>query len=60
MDTDLTMQLVAARNAGTQASVQTAVLKKTNEMEMAVIDMVSRSTQSPPPAGQGLQIDKLA
>lgn len=59
MDTDLTMQMVAASSAPTRAGMQAAMLKKSTEMEQAVIDMVAPA-RAAPPAGQGLKVDKLA
>ncbi|MEO5805895.1 hypothetical protein [Devosia sp.] len=60
MDSDLSMQLVAARSAPTQAAMQNAMLKKSNEMDQMVVDMIAQSTQAPPPPGQGTRVDKLA
>jgi len=60
MDTDLTMQLVSARTAATHGSIQTILLKKTHEMEMNLISMLTENTLAPPPPGQGLKVDKQA
>ena len=60
MDTDLSMNLLAARSAMTQHSVQIAVVKKAHEMQTELIEMLMQSTVSPPPAGQGLKVDKQA
>ena len=60
MDTDLAMQMVASRSAGTQNAIQTTMLKKAHEADMAVVDLVSQAALSPPPQGQGVKIDKLA
>ena len=60
MDMDLTSQLLAARSAGTQQSIAIAVLKKSHEMEMSLIQMVDQVARSAPPPGQGTRVDKLA
>jgi hypothetical protein len=60
MDTDLSMNLLAARSAMTQHSVQIAVVKKAHEMQTELIEMLMQSTVSAPPAGQGLKVDKQA
>ncbi len=60
MDLDLTSQLLAARSAGTQQSSAIAVLKKQQEMDMSLIQMVDQVARSAPPPGQGTKVDKLA
>lgn len=57
---DLTSQLLAARSQGTQQSIAMAVLKKSHEMEMSLIQMVDSVARAAPPAGQGTKVDKLA
>jgi hypothetical protein len=60
VDTDLTSQLLAARSATTQHAVSIAVLKKSHEMEMSLIQMVDQVARAAPPPGQGTRVDKLA
>ena len=60
MDLDLTSQLLTARSAGTQHSMSIAVLKKSHEMEMSLLQMVDEVARSAPPPGQGTKVDKLA
>jgi hypothetical protein len=62
MDTmDITSQLLTMRAAGTQQAAQIAILKKSHEMEMSLINMIAEVAQSaPPPSGQGLVVDKRA
>jgi hypothetical protein len=60
MDMDLTSQLLAARSQGTQHSIAIAVLKKSHEMEMSLIQMVDSVARSAPPPGQGTKVDKIA
>ncbi len=60
MDTEQTMQLVTAPTAATHGSIQTILLKKTHEMEMNLISMLTENTLAPPPPGQGLKVDKQA
>jgi len=60
MNLDLTSQLLAARSSGTQQSIAMAVLKKSHEMEMSLIQTVDAVARSAPPPGQGTRVDKLA
>ena len=60
MDTDLTSQLLAARSASTEHAIAIAVLKKSHEMEMSLVQMVDEVSRSAPPPGQGTRVDKLA
>ena len=60
MNMDLTSQLLAARSASTQQSIAMAVLKKSHEMEMSLIQMVDAVARSAPPPGQGMKVDKTA
>lgn len=59
--TDVTSQLLAMRMSGTQQAMQMAMLKKSHEMEMAMVNMVAEVAKSAPaPSGQGLVVDKRA
>lgn len=58
---DVTTQLLAMRMAGTQQAAQMAIIKKTHEMEMGLVNMIAEAAKSAPaPAGQGLVVDKRA
>lgn len=59
--TDVATQLIAMRMAGTQQAASMAMLKKNNEMEMALVNMVAEIAKSAPaPSGQGMVVDKRA
>jgi hypothetical protein len=60
MESDLATSLIAARTAGTQNTIQLAVLKKSHEMEMSLLQMVDQQVRAAPPPGQGTKVDKLA
>ncbi|ODT71018.1 MAG: hypothetical protein ABS75_09795 [Pelagibacterium sp. SCN 63-23] len=60
MDTDLSMNLLTARTAMTQHSVQIAVVKKAHEMQSDLLNALMQTALSAPPPGQGLKIDKQA
>lgn len=60
MESDLSMSLMAARTAQTQQSAQVAIVKKSHEMEMALVKMVDEVARSAPPPGQGSRVDKVA
>lgn len=60
MDIDLSMQMLAARTAATNNSVQIAVVKKAHEMQTQLLENLMQTALSAPPPGQGLRIDKLA
>ncbi len=56
---DVTSQLVALRLAGQQQAAQLALMKKAHEMEMSLVSMLAEAAKStPPPAGQGLVVDR--
>ncbi len=52
--------LVSARAAATQQVAMMKILKKSHEMQMQLVEMVSEVARSAPPPGQGRVIDKLA
>ena len=63
MAEDLTTQLLSMQQAGGRQMAQIAVLRKQNEMEAAVVDVIddAASKTSPPAApGTGLVVDKSA
>jgi hypothetical protein len=60
MDADLASMLVLARAAATQEAAVMKVIKKTHEMQMQLVEMVSEAARSAPPPGEGRVVDKLA
>ena len=60
METDLASMLVSARAAATQQAAMMKILKKSHEMQMQLVEMVSEVARSAPPPGQGRVVDKLA
>ncbi|MGN6489705.1 MAG: hypothetical protein ACTHLT_18050 [Devosia sp.] len=60
MDIDPVASVLAARTAATQNTIQLAVLKKSHEMELALLQMVDQQARAAPPPGQGTRVDKLA
>jgi hypothetical protein len=60
MDTDLSTQMLSMRGAATQFSAQVAIVKKNQEMDMALINMVDQVARAAPPPGQGTKVDKIA
>lgn len=60
MDSDLGLQLIAARNGTSQASIQTALVKRNTQSDGAGVDGTAPVKTLPaPPPGQGRSIDKL-
>ncbi|MCP8886998.1 hypothetical protein [Devosia ureilytica] len=60
MNSDLSTNLLTARTAMTQNSVQVAVFKKAHEMEANLLNSLMQTALSAPPPGQGLKVDKQA
>jgi hypothetical protein len=60
VDTDLAMNLLAARTAMTQHSAQLAVFKKAHEMQTQLLESLMQTALAAPPPGQGLRVDKQA
>lgn len=60
MNTDLSTNLLTARTAMTQNSVQIAVFKKAHEMQTDLLNSLMQTALSAPPPGQGLKVDKQA
>ena len=60
MDTDLTMALLMARTASTQQSAQLAILKKSHDMQAALVQMIDEVARAAPPPGQGRVVDRTA
>jgi hypothetical protein len=58
---DVTTELLAMRQAGTQQLAQIAILRKANEMERQLVDMIDEvMAKAPAPAGTGRIVDKQA
>ena len=60
MDSDLATSLITARVASTQQSIALAVVRKSHEMQMALVQMIDETARAAPPPGQGKVVDKLA
>ena len=60
MNTDLSTQMLAMNAVKTQNSIQIAVFKKQHEMQTELLNTLTQAALSPPAAGQGAKIDKLA
>ena len=61
MNLDLASQVISAKQMQTQASAQFAVMKKQQEMDKMLVEMVDAVSQgAPPPPGMGTRIDKSA
>ena len=60
MNTDLSMQMMQMNSTKLQNSVQIAVFKKTHEMQTDLMQTLMLVSQSAPPPGQGVRVDKLA
>jgi len=60
MNTDLALQMVGMKAAQTQNSVQLAVFKKANDMQLDLLETLMQTALSAPPPGQGLRVDKQA
>ncbi|HWA19253.1 MAG TPA: hypothetical protein VG757_09660 [Devosia sp.] len=53
--------ILAMRAQQTQQLVQIAVLKKSHEMEMSLVNLLDQAVRSAPaPQGQGMLVDKHA
>jgi hypothetical protein len=53
--------ILAMRAQQTQQLVQIAVMKKSHEMEMSMVNMLDQAVRSAPaPQGQGTRVDKRA
>jgi hypothetical protein len=61
MDMDLVSSALAMRQGQTQQLVQIAVLRKSHEMEMDLLQMLDTAARQAPPAdGTGRVVDKTA
>lgn len=60
MNTDLSTQIMQMNSSKLQSSVQIAVFKKAHEMQTDLINTLIQVSQSAPPPGQGIQVDKTA
>jgi hypothetical protein len=57
---DVAEMMVNMRATQTQSLVQIAMLKKSHEMQMDLITMLTDVAKSVPPPGQGTRVDKHA
>lgn len=57
---ELAGSIMAVKQAATQQTAQMKILKKSHDMEMAMIDMIAQTAKSAPPPGQGTKVDKTA
>lgn len=57
---DIAATMVNLQATRTQGLVEIAVLKKSHEMQMNLINMLSEVARSAPPPGQGTRVDKSA
>lgn len=60
MNTDLSTQMMQMNSTSLQNSVQIAVFKKAHEMQTDLINTLIQVSQSAPPPGQGVKVDKTA
>ena len=60
MNTDLSMQMMQMNSTKLQNSVQIAVFKKAHDMQADLMNTLIQVSQSAPPPGQGLRVDKTA
>ena len=60
MNSDLSTQMVQMNSKSLQNSVQIAVFKKAHEMQADLMNTLIQVSQSAPPPGQGLKVDKTA
>lgn len=59
--TDMALAALATKQALTQHKAQIAIVKKSHEMEMNLINMLTQAIENPPaPAGTGTLVDKSA
>jgi len=60
MNTDLSMQMMQMNSTKLQNSVQIAVFKKAHDMQADLMNTLIQVSQSAPPPGQGMRVDKTA
>ena len=60
MNSDLSMQMLQMNSAKLQNSMQIAVFKKAHEMQTDLVNTLIQVSQSAPPPGQGMRVDKTA
>jgi len=57
---DVAETMINLQAVRTQSLVQIAVMKKSHQMQMDLINMLSEVARSAPPPGQGTRVDKSA
>ena len=60
MNNDLSMQMMQMNSTKLQNSVQIAVFKKAHDMQADLMNTLIQVSQSAPPPGQGMRVDKTA
>ncbi len=55
---ELSTNIMAVNQSSIMQTAQIKVMKKQNEMQQVMIDMLSQATRSAPPLGHGTVIDK--
>lgn len=60
MNSDLSTQMLQMSSAKLQNSVQIAVFRKAHEMQTDLVNTLIQVSQSAPPPGQGVRVDKTA
>ena len=57
---ELSTNILAVKQSSTMQTAQIKIMKKQNEMQQVMIDMIAQAARSAPPSGQGTIIDKTA
>jgi len=57
---DVAETMINLQAVRTQSLVQIAVMRKSHQMQMDLINMLSEVARSAPPPGQGTRVDKSA
>jgi hypothetical protein len=60
VNSDLSTQMLQMSSAKLQNSVQIAVFRKAHEMQTDLVNTLIQVSQSAPPPGQGVRVDKTA
>jgi hypothetical protein len=60
MGVDVLSQMMSLQAMRTQGLVDIAVLKRSHEMQMQLLQMLDEAVRAPPPPGTGGRVDKTA
>jgi hypothetical protein len=60
MDMSIVTSLLAARQNATREAISLSVVKQQHQMDMSLVDMLTKAVQSAPQPGQGTTVDKTA